>query len=86
LLDDTGLVVPRRDPAALAAGWERFTEMPSDERREFGRRARERIVRDYDIGAIIRRYEAFYTEIAMENGESVRARALRGRRRIVRPS
>jgi glycosyltransferase involved in cell wall biosynthesis len=73
LLGDTGLVVPRCDPAALAAAWERFVEMPSDERREFGRRARERIVRDYDIDVVIRRYEAFYTEIAAENGAAVRA-------------
>ena len=40
--------------------------MPSDERREFGRRARERIVRDYNIDVIIRRYEALYEGVAAE--------------------
>jgi glycosyltransferase involved in cell wall biosynthesis len=64
LLGDTGLVVPRRDPAALAAAWERFAEMPSDKRRGFGRLARERIVRQYDIDVIIRRYEMLYESIA----------------------
>ena len=67
LLGDTGLVVPRRSPAALARAWERFVEMPSDERRAFGRRARERIVCEYDIDIIIRRYEALYAEIVSEN-------------------
>jgi hypothetical protein len=37
--------------------------MPSDERHEFGRRARERIVRDYDIDVIVRRYERLYEGI-----------------------
>jgi glycosyltransferase involved in cell wall biosynthesis len=76
LLGDTGLVVPRRDPARLAAAWERFAEMSSDERRGLGRRARERIVRDYDIDVITRRYEALYAEIAPENGAAARARAV----------
>ena len=64
LLGDTGLVVPRRDPAALAAAWDRFVEMPSDVRRGCGRRARQRMVRDYGIDVIIRRYEALYAEVA----------------------
>ena len=78
LLSDTGLVVPRCDPAALAAAWERFAAMPSDERQGFGRRARERVVRDYDIDVIIRKYEAFYAEIAAENGRAALARAMLG--------
>ena len=71
LLGDTGLVVPRRDPTALAAAWERFAEMPSDERHEFGRRARERIVRDYDIDVIVRRYEMLYEGIAARGGNEM---------------
>jgi len=76
LLGDTGLVVPRRDPAALGAAWEWFVEMSSAERREYGRRARERIVRDYDINVIIRRYEALYAEIVQENSAAARPRAV----------
>jgi len=63
LLGDTGFVVPPRDPAALSAAWERFAELPSDERLGYGRRARERIVRDYAIDVIIRRYEGLYEGI-----------------------
>jgi len=65
LLGDTGLVVPRHDPQALAAAWERFAEIPSNERRGLGRLARERIIHDYDIDVIIRRYEALYEGVAV---------------------
>lgn len=71
LLGDTGLVVPRRDPAALAAAWERIAGMNLDERRALGRRARDRIVRDYDIDVIIRRYETLYEGIGREPLECV---------------
>ena len=74
LLGDTGLAVPPRDPAALAVAWERFSEMPSNERRGFGRRARERIIRDYDVDVIIRHYEALYTEIIAEHGAAAPVR------------
>jgi len=76
LLGDTGLVVRPRDPEALAMAWEWFVKMASAERREFGRRARERIVRDYDIDVIIRRYEALYAEIVQENSAAARPRAV----------
>jgi glycosyltransferase involved in cell wall biosynthesis/SAM-dependent methyltransferase len=77
LLGDTGLVVPPRDPAALSAAWERFADMPSDERRGYGRIARERIVRNYGIDVIIRRYEALYAEIVAEVGAAVRVGGVR---------
>jgi len=77
LLGDTGLVVPRRDSAALSAAWERFAAMPPEERRGYGRRARERIVRDYGIDVIIRRYEALYTEIVAEVGAVARVGGVR---------
>ena len=65
LLGDTGVVVPPRDPQALAAAWERFAGIPSNERRGLGRLARERIIHDYDIDVIIRRYEALYEGVAV---------------------
>jgi glycosyltransferase involved in cell wall biosynthesis len=64
LVGDTGLMVPRRDAAALAAAWEQITGMRLDERRALGRRARERILGDYDIDVIIRRYEMLYERFA----------------------
>jgi glycosyltransferase involved in cell wall biosynthesis len=62
LVGDTGIVVPRRDPARLAAAWEELAAKPA-ERRALGRRARARIERDYAVETIIERYQALYSEM-----------------------
>jgi glycosyltransferase involved in cell wall biosynthesis len=64
LLGDTGLIVPRRDPAALAAAWEQFARVPAEERHSLGRLARRRIAANFDLNAIVHRYEAVYSEVA----------------------
>lgn len=60
IVADTGLVVPVRDPAALAAGWERILSMPEEERRRLGMSARRRIEEEYDLDAVTARYEDLY--------------------------
>src|SRR5204863_3912623 len=49
LIGDTGLVVPPRDPGALATGWCRLADFGADDRAALGGRARARIVGHYDI-------------------------------------
>lgn len=66
IIGDAGLVVPPRDPSALAAGWERLAALGPDRRRGLGGEARERIVRRYDLAAIIGRYESLYDQMAGE--------------------
>jgi glycosyltransferase involved in cell wall biosynthesis len=68
ILGPTGVVVPPRDSVALAAGWDRLAALGANGRRSIGAKARERIVRDFDLGAIIARYEALYDEIATQSG------------------
>jgi glycosyltransferase involved in cell wall biosynthesis len=63
ILGPTGVVVPPRDPAALAAGWDRLVALGVDRRRAVGVEARERIVREFELGRMIGRYEALYDEI-----------------------
>lgn len=65
VIGDTGAVVPPRDPAALAAGWERLAALGPAGRAAQGARARERIVSRYALPAIIARYEALYEAIAL---------------------
>ncbi len=67
IIGDTGVTVPPCDPEALAAGWRRVLALGAEERAALGVRARERILRDYDLGAIVARYEALYEEIAAES-------------------
>ena len=68
IIDETGIVVPRRDPAALAAAWERLIALGEDGRRTLGVAARARIAQSFDIGGIVARYEALYDDILDNTG------------------
>jgi glycosyltransferase involved in cell wall biosynthesis len=63
IIGKTGIAVPPRDPAALAAGWERLVALTPQARRTLGAEARARIVENYDLPAIIARYEALYQSL-----------------------
>ena len=60
LLGPTGPVVPPREPEALASAWTRLIAIGPDGRRSIGAEARGRIIRLYDLTAIVRRYEVAY--------------------------
>jgi glycosyltransferase involved in cell wall biosynthesis len=61
LLGPPGLIVPRRDPAALAAAWDRLVAIGPAGRDALGREARRRAVERYDLAAIAARYDALYS-------------------------
>jgi glycosyltransferase involved in cell wall biosynthesis len=50
LVGDTGIVVPPRDPVALARAWERCLGMDLE---EMGKRARERIVKHFTVDRMV---------------------------------
>ncbi|HSL22711.1 MAG TPA: glycosyltransferase [Vicinamibacterales bacterium] len=64
VVGDTAAVVPPRDPAALAAAVLRILSLSPEERRAMGRRARERLMRQYSLDHIVRRYEELYVDLA----------------------
>jgi glycosyltransferase involved in cell wall biosynthesis len=64
IVGDTGVIVPPRDPAALAAGWEKLAALAPGNRLKLGVAARARIVARYDLATIIAGYEALYEAIA----------------------
>jgi glycosyltransferase involved in cell wall biosynthesis len=63
LLGRTGIAVPPRDSQALAAAWRKLVDAGAEGRRLLGDQARERIARDYCLGAVVARYEALYSDI-----------------------
>jgi glycosyltransferase involved in cell wall biosynthesis len=63
IVDDTGVVVPPRDAAALAAAWARLAELDPEARRALGLRARRRVVDQYAIDAGARRYADLYRTV-----------------------
>lgn len=64
IIGDTGVVVPPRDPEALAAGWAKLIEMGREQRHALGLRARARIVEHYSLDAMAQRYAALYRSLA----------------------
>ena len=64
VIGDTGIVVPPRDPAALAAGWQQLVALGPAGRQALGERARARILEHYDLDRVVPRYTALYEEIA----------------------
>jgi glycosyltransferase involved in cell wall biosynthesis len=62
IVGKTGLSVPPRDAAALAAAWLRLVDAGVAARSELGTAARHRIIENFSMPRIIRRYEAIYDE------------------------
>lgn len=63
LVGDTGIVVPRRDSAALAAGIERLIALGPEARRRLGVAARARIQDTYSVKRTTQQYEELYQQL-----------------------
>jgi glycosyltransferase involved in cell wall biosynthesis len=74
VIGDAGIIVPPRDPQALAAGWQRMIALGREGRRALGITARAHIVDNYDLERVVPRFAALYCEIA-EASPTSRARA-----------
>jgi glycosyltransferase involved in cell wall biosynthesis len=63
VVGETGIVVPPRDPQALADGWRELMEMGVEKRRALGERARKRVEDHYSLARVVREYEALYKQL-----------------------
>ena len=63
IVGDTGIVVPPKNPEALAEGLRKLVSMPHEQRAALGQAARARIEEHYSIESVVERYERFYEEI-----------------------
>ena len=75
VVGDTGQVAPKANPAALAAAILNLLSLPHRERAAREEAARRRIIENFEIGSIVRRYEAFHTALAAGRPTTVPARA-----------
>jgi glycosyltransferase involved in cell wall biosynthesis len=67
IVGETGVVVPPRDPQALATGWSQLLlDMSRDERLQLGMAARQRIMERYSMGKIVAQYESLYESLVTE--------------------
>ena len=70
IVGDTGRVVSSGDMEGLAHAIGSLLEMPAEALRILGARARARVAEHFEIGKIVRRYEAFYQELLPQVGIS----------------
>ncbi|HVG20760.1 MAG TPA: glycosyltransferase [Blastocatellia bacterium] len=63
LVGDTGLIVPPRDPSALADAWKTLIDMGSERRQMLGTLARQRVVEKFSLDTIASQYATLYTEM-----------------------
>lgn len=64
IVGDTGVIVPRRDPQALADAWRKVLTMDGDDRKRLGLSGRERVIQHYSLRQIVSRYETLFEELA----------------------
>ncbi len=64
IIGQTGLVVPPRDPAALASAVVSLIDRPSAEREALGLAARARIESRYSLSSAIKSYQSLYEEVS----------------------
>jgi glycosyltransferase involved in cell wall biosynthesis len=67
IVGDTGMVVPPRDPVAMANAWERMLGLGQVRLAELGQSARQRIREHFALPAIVDRYQALFEEIVAEH-------------------
>jgi len=63
IVGDTGIVVPPRNPQALAQAWKDILALSLEERLEIGRRARNRIKDMFDLRSTAQNYQALWMSI-----------------------
>lgn len=71
VVGNTGLVVPPRDPGALAAAMLEMVDLGRERRGALGAEARRRIIAEFDIESVAQRYADLYGKLVSE----VRGRA-----------
>ena len=65
---DAGLIVPVRDPPALAAALATLAKEPATVRAERGKRARARIVENFAMARAVARFAGLYASLPADNG------------------
>jgi glycosyltransferase involved in cell wall biosynthesis len=63
LMADTGVVVPKADPDALAQGVARLVALGPDYREQMGKRAKQRIRETFTMACVRQRFERIYENV-----------------------
>ncbi len=63
IVGNTGIVVPPKNPLAMAKAWEKLIKLPAEERKILGKLARKRIEDNFEISSVVNQYEALYSQL-----------------------
>jgi glycosyltransferase involved in cell wall biosynthesis len=74
IVGETGRVVPRRDPAALAEGWRELIALGEAGRKALGNAARLRVMESFPLESVVAQYEALYESALVETTENALVR------------
>ncbi len=66
IIKDAGFVVPPKNPEALSKAIIKIIEIGEEKRKELGKKARDRIKKNYSIEKIVKNYEQLYKKICVE--------------------
>lgn len=66
VVGEAGMVVPKRDPAALSEAWKKLFSMSPRERRELGEKGRVRVEKHYSLTTMIEAYRKLYEDVGIK--------------------
>ena len=68
IIGDTGRVVPPRNPEALATAWKNLIALGREGRQVLGMCARQRVIENFSLGAVVKQYEDLYEKLIARAG------------------
>jgi glycosyltransferase involved in cell wall biosynthesis len=70
---ETGWLVPAADPERLGAAMSRLMQLPLNERRAIGERARQRVAEHFSLEVVLDRWEQLYADLLMRKSANRRS-------------
>lgn len=71
LIGDTGVVVPVKNPGALANAWTKLYQMNKSDRKILGSKARQRIIEKFSLNKMVEQYQSLYIKLLENNKVSL---------------
>lgn len=63
IVGNTGIVVPPKNPLAMAKAWEKLIKLPAEENKILSKMARKRIEDNFEINSVVNQYETLYSQL-----------------------
>lgn len=68
IVGNTGIVIPCRNPEALADGWNKILLLDAEERHKLGKLARQRVQDNFSLQNVVYQYQSLYENLLRNSG------------------